>query len=62
MPQPKVTAMTSLVPHEYDYIALTYTGDDLTGIEYRKDGASGTVVATLTLAYSSGILSTITRS
>jgi hypothetical protein len=36
---------------EHDYIALSYTGSNLTGVEYKDGGAGGTTVATLTLAY-----------
>jgi hypothetical protein len=36
---------------EHDYIALTYTGSNLTGVEYKDGGAGGSTVATLTLAY-----------
>jgi hypothetical protein len=36
---------------EHDYIDLTYTGTNLTGVVYKEGGASGTTVATLTLAY-----------
>jgi hypothetical protein len=36
---------------EHDYIALTYTGSNLTGVVYKDGGAGGTTVATLTLAY-----------
>ena len=60
-PSPKVTAMSSLVPHKYDYIALTYDGSDLTRVEYYQNGASGTKVATLDLVYSSNVLQTVTR-
>jgi len=57
------SAVPGLSIPEHDHIALSYTGTDLTGIVYRKGGAGGTVVATLTLAYDgSGNLSTVTRS
>jgi hypothetical protein len=36
---------------EHDYIDLTYTGTNLTGVVYKEGGAGGTTVATLTLAY-----------
>lgn len=51
----------SLVPAEYDYISLGYTGADLTSVIYKTGGASGTTVSTLTLAYSGGNLSSITK-
>jgi len=46
----------------HDYIGLTYTGDDLTGVVYKTGGAGGTTVASLTLAYSGGKLVSVTRS
>lgn len=36
---------------EHDYVSMTYTGANLTGVVYRSGGASGLVVTTLTLAY-----------
>lgn len=45
----------------YDYIDLTYTGSDLTGVIYKIGGSGGTVVATLVLAYSSGVLVSVTK-
>lgn len=47
---------------EYDYISLTYTGSDLTGVVYKTGGSGGTTVATLTLAYSNGNLTSVTKS
>lgn len=47
----------------HDYIANTYTGSNLTQTVFRRGGASGTVVATLTMTYDgSGNLLTVTRS
>jgi hypothetical protein len=46
----------------HDYIALSYTGTNLTGVQYRTGGASGTIVGTLTLAYSGSNLVSVTRS
>jgi hypothetical protein len=43
----------------HDNIALTYTGDNLTGVAY-KVGA--TTVATLTLAYTGSRLDSVTKS
>jgi len=45
----------------YDYIYLSYTGSDLTGVEYKTGGSGGTIVATLTLAYSGGNLVSVTK-
>lgn len=58
----------SLVPEQYDYIALTYVtaGNGIGEVEtaeYRSGGAGGSTVATLTLAYdANNQLSTVTRS
>ena len=53
--------MGQLVPKEYDYIALSYTGDDLTGVVYKTGGSGGTTVATLTLTYTASVLQTVER-
>jgi|AACY02.2.fsa_nt_gi hypothetical protein len=44
-----VLAGLQIPPH--DAINLGYTGSNLTTVEYKTGGSSGTVVATLTLAY-----------
>ena len=41
----------NLVPAAYDYIGLSYTGTNLTGVVFKQGGVSGTTVGTLTLAY-----------
>ena len=47
----------------HDYIANTYTGSDLTQTVFRRGGASGKIVATLTLTYDgSDNLLTVARS
>lgn len=46
----------------HDYISLSYTGDNLTGVVYKTGGAGGTTVATLTLTYSGSNLTSVTRS
>lgn len=43
--------LNSLVPTKFDYIALGYTGANLTTAVYKLGGASGTTISTLTLAY-----------
>ena len=53
--------LTGLVPGQYDYIALSYTGSNLTGVVYKTGGSGGTTVATLTLAYTGSVLDTITK-
>lgn len=45
----------------HDYVSLSYTGSDLTGVIYKTGGSSGTVVATLTLAYSGSNLVSVTK-
>jgi len=50
-----------LIPYEFDYIALTYTGDNLTGAVYKQGGAGGATVATLVLAYTDSVLDSVTR-
>jgi hypothetical protein len=51
----------AIPPH--DYISNTYSGSNLTETVFKRGGASGTVVATLTMTYDgSGNLLTVTRS
>lgn len=45
----------------HDYVALSYTGADLTGVVYKTGGSGGTTVATLALTYTDSVLQTITR-
>jgi hypothetical protein len=56
-----VKELNQLVPEEYDYISLAYTGSDITGVVYKTGGAGGATVATLALVYVGGNLSTVTR-
>jgi len=53
--------LNKLIPFEFDYIDLGYTGSLLTTVVYKAGGAGGTTVATLTLSYSGGLLDTVTR-
>jgi hypothetical protein len=55
-------AMNSLVPSAYDYIALGYTGTDLTSVVYKLGGVGGVTVSTLTLGYAAGVLVSIAKS
>lgn len=58
-----VLAFQPLAPSNYDYIALGYTGANLTTVQYYQGGPSGTLMVTLTLAYDgSGNLISVTRS
>lgn len=54
-------ALNSLVPSTYDYISLAYTGTDLTSVVFKTGGSGGSTVSTLTLAYASSILQSVTR-
>jgi hypothetical protein len=47
-PIPVVSGL-EIPPH--DYVGMTYTGSNLTGVTYKTGGSGGTTVATLTLAY-----------
>jgi hypothetical protein len=56
-------ALNSLVPSQYDYISLTYTGANVTTVVYKLGGSGGTTVSTLTLAYDlSDNLTSVTKS
>ena len=46
-----VITMTDLNTPLHDYVSCTYTGANLTQLVYKEGGASGTAVATITLAY-----------
>ena len=46
-----IPTVTGLEIPAHDFIALTYTGTNLTGVEYKSGGSGGTTEATLTLAY-----------
>jgi len=43
--------LAGFVNEAYDYISLSYTGTNLTGVVYKEGGSGGTTVSTLTLAY-----------
>lgn len=54
--------LTGLVPHHYDYISLSYTGSNMTGVVYKEGGSGGSTVATLALTYDgSDNIATITK-
>ena len=49
-----IEAVQKLIGFEipaFDYINLSYTGTNLTGVVYKTGGSGGTTVATLTLGY-----------
>jgi len=55
------TLLAGLKIPTHDYVALSYTGSNLTGVVYRDGGSSGTIVGTLTLTYSGSDLTSIAR-
>lgn len=58
-----VPVVTGLEIPKHNYIGLTYTGGNLTGVVYKTGGSGGTTVATLTLAYDgSNNLTSVTKS
>lgn len=59
--QISVTQINALVPSQYDYVSLSYTGDNLTQAVFKQGGASGNTVATLTMTYSGSNLLTVTK-
>lgn len=56
------SSVTGLSIPEHDYIALTYTDGNLTGVVYKQGGSAGDTVGTLTLAYTDGNLVSVTKS
>lgn len=57
-----VTALAGLSIPKADYLSLSYTGSNLTGVVYKIGGSGGTTVATLALTYDgSGNLTSVTR-
>lgn len=57
----KVMDFGKLVPDDYDYIELVYAGNIITAIIYKRGGATGELVATVTLIYVAGKLNKITK-
>jgi len=47
----ELEVINSLVPTKYDYISLSYTGSNLTGVVFKIGGSAGSTASTLTLAY-----------
>lgn len=54
-------ALSALTPSVYDYISLSYTGTNLTGVVFKTGGSGGTTVSTLTLAYTGSTLTSVTK-
>lgn len=57
----KIIRSNVLVPADYDYVSLSYTGDNLTGVVFKTGGSGGSTVATLTLAYTGSRLDSVTK-
>lgn len=57
----ELQVLNALVPDIYDYIALSYTGSNLTGVIFKTGGSGGTTVSTLTLAYTGSDLVSVTK-
>ena len=47
----ELETLNSLVPSVYDYISLSYTDGNLTGVVFKTGGSGGDTVSTLTLVY-----------
>lgn len=59
----ELQVINSLVPSSYDYVSLSYTGSNLTGVVFKTGGSGGTTISTLTLAYDgSDNLTSVTKS
>jgi len=57
-----VSTINSLVPESFDYVDISpKDGTEPTSIVYKNGGASGTTVATLTITYANGCISTVTK-
>lgn len=57
----QLQTINSLTPAVYDYISLTYTGSNLTGVVFKTGGSGGTTISTLTLAYTGSRLDSVTK-
>jgi len=57
----RTLSINSLIPGDFDAMAFTYSGSNLTIIKYYTGGTSGTLVATLTLTYSGSNIIKIER-
>jgi len=57
----QIDTISGLEIPAHDYVSLSYTGDNLTGVVYKTGGAGGTTVATLTLEYTGAVLDTVTK-
>lgn len=56
-----LTGVAGFTLSGYDYVSLSYTGSNLTGVVFKSGGSGGTTIATLTLAYSGSTLTSVTK-
>ena len=56
--QALIRALNGFMPAEYDQMLFSYTGDDMTAIEIRKDGKT---IATIEMTYSNHRLTSVFR-
>ncbi len=57
----ELQALNSLAPATYDYIALGYTGANLTTVTFKTGGSGGTTISGLDLAYTGSVLDSVTK-
>jgi hypothetical protein len=46
-----INQLNDLIPSAYDYVDLTYTGNNLTTAVFKTGGAGGVTVATINITY-----------
>ena len=57
-----INQLNELIPSAYDYVDLSYTGDNLTLAVFKQGGSGGTTIATLTITYDvNNNIKTVTR-
>lgn len=56
-----VPVVSGLSIPAHDYIELGYTGANLTSVIYKTGGVGGSTVATLALAYTGSVLTSVTK-
>ena len=57
-----VNQINTLIPGAYDYVSLSYTGQNLTGAVFKQGGSGGTTIATLAITYNvNDDIETVTR-
>jgi len=56
-----VTVPGALVTEDHDWIGISYVAGKISSAVYKLGGAGGATVATLTLAYTAGRLTSVTK-